>query len=86
MDQSTLAYHESLDLHEAINLKTICLAHSKLMQGLVFDHDLKDLMEKDVKQSIKALAELQALYEKAPFSQPVPQSRPTPIIDGRNYQ
>jgi similar to spore coat protein len=56
------------------------------MQGLVFDQDLKALMQKDVEQSTKALKELQALYEKVPFSGPVPQSRPTPIIDQGDYQ
>jgi len=77
-----LAAHESLDLHEVINFKTLCLAKSKLMQGLVFDEDLKHLMEKDVHQSIQALAELQEIYKQVPFETDVAQSRPTPIIDG----
>lgn len=46
MESKKLALHESLDLHEVINFKTLCLAKSKLMQGLVFDQDLKDLMKK----------------------------------------
>lgn len=78
-----LAPHESLDLHEAINFKTLCLAKSKLMQGLVFDQELKALMQKDVEQSIQALTELQAIYELAPFQANVPQNRPTPIVDER---
>ena len=78
-----LAPHESLDLHEAINFKTLCLAKSKLMQGLVFDQDLKALMQKDVEQSIKALSELQAIYELVPFQAHVPQNRPTPIVNER---
>lgn len=44
--QKVLAAHESLDLHEAINFKTLCIAKSKLMQGLVFDDDLRNLMKK----------------------------------------
>jgi len=83
MDQQKLAAHESLDLHEAINFKTLCIAKSKLMQGLVFDDDLRNLMKKDVEQSIQDLTELQSLYERAPFQAPVPQNRPTPIIDGK---
>lgn len=83
MDQQNLAAHESLDLHEAINFKTLCIAKSKLMQGLVFDDDLRNLMKKDVEQSIQDLTELQSLYERAPFQAPVPQNRPTPIIDGK---
>ncbi|WP_431085809.1 spore gernimation protein GerQ [Paenibacillus sp. 8b26] len=79
--QSTLAAHESLEIHEALNFKTLCLAKSKLMQGLVFDQELKDLMEKDVQQSIQAIADLQAIYAKAPFQTPVPEFRPTPILN-----
>lgn len=78
-----LAPHESLDLHEAINFKTLCLLKSKLMQGLVFDQELKALMQKDVEQSIQALTELQSSYELAPFQAPVPQNRPTPIVNGK---
>ncbi|MFP3126355.1 spore gernimation protein GerQ [Ectobacillus funiculus] len=81
MDKQKLADHESLDLHEVINFKTLCLAKSKLMQGLVFDHDLRALMQKDVEQSMQALGELQAIYQRAPFEAPVPQNRPTPIIN-----
>ncbi|WP_309225865.1 spore gernimation protein GerQ [Priestia megaterium] len=64
-----------------MNFKTLCLAKSKLMQGLVFDDDLRALMKKDVEQSIQALGELQAVYQRAPFEAPVPQNRPTPIIN-----
>ncbi|MBU7591473.1 spore gernimation protein GerQ [Metabacillus halosaccharovorans] len=81
MDSNTLSAHESLDLHEIINFKTLCVAKSKLMQGLIFDDDLKKLMQKDVDQSIQALTELQAIYQRAPFQAPVPESRPTPIIN-----
>ncbi|MGY5484440.1 spore gernimation protein GerQ [Paenibacillus sp. ALE2] len=79
--QPSLAAHESLEIHEVLNFKTLCLAKSKLMQGLVFDQELKDLMEKDVQQSIQAVADLQAIYAKAPFQAPVPDSRPTPILN-----
>ncbi|MFT4399983.1 spore gernimation protein GerQ [Bacillus sp. SW14] len=81
MDHQTLAAHEAVDLHEIVNFKTLCIAKSKLMQGLVFDQDLKDLMQKDVQQAIQDLTDLQAVYERAPFQAPVPQSRPTPIIN-----
>ncbi|MGM0883878.1 MAG: spore coat protein [Bacillota bacterium] len=67
MTNHSLAPHESLEIHEMLNFKTVCLAKSKLMQGLVFDQDLKALMQKDVEQSIKAIADLQNLYKKAPI-------------------
>ena len=76
-----LAAHEALEVHEAINFKTLCLASSKFTQGLVFDLELRALMDKDVRQSIDALAELQSLYARAPFAAPVPETRPTPILN-----
>lgn len=78
---NSLAPHEALEIHEAINFKTLCLAKSKLMQGLVFDQELRALMEKDVQQTIQAIADLQSVYAKAPFHAPVPEYRPTPIIN-----
>ena len=58
MGNQKLADHESLDLHEIINFKTLCFAKSKLMQGLAFDQDLRAFMQKDVEQSMQALSEL----------------------------
>ncbi|MEB2271866.1 MULTISPECIES: spore gernimation protein GerQ [Bacillus] len=81
MDNQKLAAHESLDLHEVINFKTLCVAKSKLMQGLVFDDDLRNLMKKDVEQSIQALGQLQEVYKRAPFEAPVPENRPTPTVN-----
>ncbi|MCH1642238.1 spore gernimation protein GerQ [Paenibacillus timonensis] len=78
--KQALAPHESVDLHEILNFKTLCLAKSKLMQGLVFDQDLKDLMQKDVEQTIQALQDLQALYSQVPYQVPVPESRPEPMF------
>ncbi|HET7628115.1 MAG TPA: spore gernimation protein GerQ [Bacillales bacterium] len=83
MDRETLAAHEALEIHEALNLKTLDLAKSKLMQGLVFDQDLRALMQKNVEQSLLGIRDLQSIYEKASFQAPVPESRPTPILDGR---
>jgi similar to spore coat protein len=80
LNQQMLAAHESLEVHEALNFKTLCLFKSKMMQGLVFDQDLKALMQKDVEQSIQAIADLQTVYAKAPFQVPVPK-RPKPILN-----
>lgn len=59
-----LAYHETMETHEILNFKTVCLLKSKLLQGLVFDNTLKSLMEKDVQQTLKDVAELQRFYKK----------------------
>jgi similar to spore coat protein len=79
-NQQKLAAHESLEVHEAINFKTLCVLKSKMMQGLVFDQELKALMQKDVVQSIQAIADLQTIYSNAPFQSPVP-NRPIPILN-----
>ncbi|MFJ8069976.1 spore coat protein [Peribacillus sp. NPDC096447] len=65
MENEKLAFHETMETHEIINFKTICLMKSKLMQGICFDNDLKALMEKDVQQSIVAINELKSFYEGA---------------------
>ena len=51
MSEQSLPFHEAFELHEVLNFKTLCMVKSKLMEGLVFNQDLKALLEKDVKQS-----------------------------------
>lgn len=58
-----LAFHETMELHELLNFKTVCMVKSKLMSGVVFDQDLKLLLEKDVTQSMTAAGELMVLYQ-----------------------
>lgn len=66
MGQETLAPQETMQVHEMLNFKTVCVTTSKLMEGVVFDQELKALLEKDVQQSIKDIQTLQVLYKKAP--------------------
>lgn len=65
MEKKSLAYHETMETHEVLNLNTVSLLKSKLMQGLCFDNDLKALMEKNVQQSIAAISELKEFYKGA---------------------
>ena len=65
MEQENLAMHETMETHEILNFKTVCLLRSKLMQGICFDNELKALMEKDVQQSIKDIKELLSLYKQS---------------------
>jgi similar to spore coat protein len=65
MEQETLALHETMETHEILNFKTVCLLRSKLMQGICFDNELKALMEKDVQQSIKDIKELLSIYKQS---------------------
>lgn len=66
MVQEYLAPNETMQVHEMLNLKTVCMTTSKMMEGVVFDQDLKALLEKDVKQSISAISDLQNLLARAP--------------------
>ncbi len=52
MTKNELTFHESMEIHELLNFKTICMTTSKLAQGIVFDQELKALLDKDVQQSI----------------------------------
>ncbi|WP_010094111.1 hypothetical protein [Ornithinibacillus scapharcae] len=62
MGKDELAYHETMDMHEILNVKTLALLKSKLMQGIVFDQDLRALMQKSVEMSIVDIKQLQRLY------------------------
>ncbi|MCP8615737.1 spore coat protein [Salirhabdus salicampi] len=68
MGKENLAFHETMDTHELLNMKTVALLKSKFIQGVVFDQDLRELLEKNVQMSIKDIKELQRLY---PYSQKI---------------
>jgi similar to spore coat protein len=65
MEHQNLAPQETMQVHEMMNFKTVCMTTSKLMEGVVFDQELKALLEKDVQQSITDIKALQGLYAKA---------------------
>lgn len=66
MTQKYLGLNETMQVHEILNLKTICMITAKMMEGVVFDQDLKGLLEKDAQKSIVSIEELQKLLKKAP--------------------
>lgn len=61
MMQPGLTLHETMQLHEMLNFKTVCALKSKMMYGLARDEDLKALLELDVQQSTVAIQALQNL-------------------------
>ncbi|MBY0148819.1 spore coat protein [Neobacillus niacini] len=69
MVKENLALHETMETHEILNFKTVCLLRSKLMQGICFDNELKALMEKDVQQSIKDINEIVSFYKNSQLLQ-----------------
>ena len=62
MGKEDLAFHETVDTHELLNLKTVGLLKSKLMQGVVFDQDLRKLMQKNVDMSVMDIKQLMRVY------------------------
>ena len=64
MEQKNLTLHETMEIHEMLNFKTICMTMSKLAQGVVFDQELKNLLNQDTQQSIKDVETLQGLLVK----------------------
>ncbi|WP_054636346.1 hypothetical protein [Thalassobacillus sp. C254] len=62
--RNSFADHEAMEAHEILNFKTVCLLKAKMMQGIVFDQDLRALMEQDVQQSILDIKELERLYKE----------------------
>ena len=64
MTEEKLTLHETMEIHELLNFKTICMSTSKMAQGVVFDQELKKLLEKDVEQSKQAVTMLQGLLKK----------------------
>lgn len=64
MVQENLTLHETMELHELLNLKTICMTTSKMIQGVVFDQELKALLEQDVLQSRQTVKVLEGLLTK----------------------
>jgi len=55
------ALHETLELHEMVTFKALCLTKSKTMQILVSDPDLKRIMQEDVELTTRQLQELGTL-------------------------
>ncbi len=64
VEPKDLTLHETMEIHEILNFKTICMTMSKLAQGVVFDQELKKLLGQDTQQSIKDVETLQGLLVK----------------------
>ncbi|MFY3791414.1 spore coat protein [Ureibacillus sp. MALMAid1270] len=65
MYEKKLALHETMEFHELINFMTTSLLKSKMSQGIVFDDDLRALLEKNVKLTTPALTAMIKLYRNS---------------------
>ncbi|WOC58899.1 DUF892 family protein [Bacillus halotolerans] len=53
--------HETLELHELLTFKNLCLTKSSTMTGFVQDEELKSILEQDAQKTKQQVARLQEL-------------------------
>ena len=61
----SLANHETMELHELLNLKTTCNQKAQMMRNHVSDPQLRNLVNHDIQQSQRHVGELQRLLSRA---------------------
>lgn len=59
-----LAPHESIELHELLTFKNLCLTKSITMSPLISDQELKGILDQDAVTTQQHIRELKALLEK----------------------
>jgi len=59
MKTITLGVHETLELHELMVFKSLCLTKSSTMSGFVQDNELMNLLTQDVSQTKNHIQTLQ---------------------------
>nr|WP_035664527.1 hypothetical protein [Halalkalibacter akibai] len=62
--QKTLGVHESLELHELLTFKNLCLTKATTMKAIVNCEQLQSLMEQDIQNSTQAIQQYQSLMQK----------------------
>ena len=65
MLQNDITLHETMQIHELLNAKTVGIIKAKLIQGLVFDQELRTLLDQDVQQSFTSISTLTNLITEA---------------------
>ncbi|WP_078551785.1 hypothetical protein [Bacillus alkalicellulosilyticus] len=61
--KKTLALHETLELHELLSFKNICLTKSTTMSGLVQCEELKEILSMDVSIGKQHIEQLQGFLQ-----------------------
>lgn len=65
MTINKITLNETMQLHELLNAKTVGVLKAKLVQRVVFDQELRALLEKDVQHSFHSINSLSNLITKA---------------------
>lgn len=65
MPEQRTAPHESIELHEILTFKNVCLTKAVTMSALVSDNELKSIMQQDIATTKGQIKELRGLLEHA---------------------
>lgn len=65
MKNEVIAPNETMQLHEILTFKNVCLTKSITMSPLVSDDELKAILKQDASTSQKHIEELKELMEKS---------------------
>ncbi|MGG4263878.1 hypothetical protein [Peribacillus simplex] len=56
-----LGLHETLEMHEILNFKSLCLSKASIMNGLVQDQELKNILLQDMSSGREQIQRLQEI-------------------------
>jgi similar to spore coat protein len=70
MDQNTIAPHETMQLHELLTFKNLCLTKSVTIFPLVSDEELKSILQNDISTSKQHIQELSGLMKYSNIAVP----------------
>lgn len=65
MHNNRLAAHETLDLHELIGMKNLCVAKSATMMGMVSDSQLRSFLQQDMQTATQQAHQIQSLLSNS---------------------
>ena len=65
MNMQSMAPNETMQLHELITFKNLCLTKSFTMSPLVSDEELKSILQNDVNTSQQHINELRGFMEQS---------------------
>lgn len=65
MTQNTFALHETMDVHELLTMKTVCLTKSTTLQVLVTDPQLRTLLQTSAATDRQHIQDLQSMLSDA---------------------
>lgn len=65
MNKQSITPHETIQLHELLTLKNLCLTKSVTMSPLISDDELKSILKQDITLTQQHIKELRGLMEQS---------------------